>query len=143
MEKILFVISLLGLATLLGYMEHLRIEKVKRVRKEREIKRNIRLQEKRDNFLAYQRLIETYKRDCAECFEYDYKQYLDCYPNDYEGKKKYKHNFDLNKPCKLIGEQDNTTYQEAYENIGEKPIRNLRVALQDFTAGEVQNLFSF
>lgn len=143
MEKILFIISLLGLATLLGCAEHSRIERVKKARKEREIKRNIRLQEKRDNFLAYQRLIETYKRGCAKCYETDYIQYLECHPNDYEGKKKYKHNFDLNKPCKLTGEHDNTTYQEAYENIGEKPIRNLRVALQDFTAGEVQHLFSF
>ena len=144
MELLLLVISFIGvsfIASVVGIREYNRLKKVNKYRAEREIQRKIKLQEKRDQFNAFQRLIATYERDCAECFEYDYKQYLECHPGDYNGKQRHKHNFDLKAPCNMCGKKDDATYREAYERL-EKPIQNFRTQLSDFTAGEVINLFS-
>ena len=147
MKEMMMMLGLMLIAlamSFVGVIEHKREQKVLERRKIRDAQTKMKLQRKRDEFEAFQRLIETYKRDCAECFEYDYKQYLDCYPNDYNGKKKHTSRFDLKKPCRACGERDERTYQEAYQDIlKEKPIRNLRVELQDFTVEEVMHLYSF
>lgn len=144
MELLLLVVSFIGvsvIASIIGVREYNRIKKVNKYRAEREAQRKIRLQEKRDQFNAFQRLIETYERDCAECFEHDYTQYLECHPGDYNGKKKHMHNFDLKAPCNMCGRKDDPSYREAYERL-EKPIKNFRAQLSEFTAGEVINLFT-
>lgn len=140
---ILLVTSFLGLtliAGIFGVKENRRVKKINRRREESEAKRKIRLQEKRDQFNAFKRLIETYERDCAKCYEDDYDQYIVCHPGDYKGEQKHNHNFDLKAPCNLCKHKD-ISYQEAYERL-DKPIQNLRVQLSDFTAGEVMGLFS-
>lgn len=141
---ILLVTSFLGLtliAGIFGVKENRRVKKVNKRREENEVKRNIRLQQKRDQFNAFKRLVETYERDCSECYENDYDQYIECHPGDFKGEQRYNHNFDLKAPCNMCKRNSEPSYQEAYDRL-DKPIQNLRVQLSDFTAGEVMGLFS-
>ena len=49
----------------------------------RELRSQMKLQRKKDEFEAFQRLVETYDRDCEKCFEENYTTYLECHPGDY------------------------------------------------------------
>ena len=144
-EMMIGLIILIGVYTYIKISEKLetkRVEKQEKARKLREVRSQMKLQAKREEFEAFQRLIETYDRDCEKCFEEDYETYLECHPNDYNGKERKNHNFDLKRPCKMIGERDNTSYYESYMENKDNEIRNLRVTLQDFTVEEVMHLYS-
>lgn len=144
-EMIMSLIILIGAFAYIQVNKRLevkRAEQQEKARKMRELRSQIKLQRKRDEFEAFQRLVETYDRDCEKCFEEDYTTYLECHPGDYNGKERKKHDFDLKQPCKLIGERDNTSYYESYMENKDNEIRNLRVTLQDFTVEEVMHLYS-
>ena len=142
------IMSLLIVIGVFGYILANKIidvkvkEKQEKAKKLREVRSQMKLQAKREEFEAFQRLIETYDRDCEKCFEEDYETYLECHPNDYNGKERKNHNFDLKRPCKMIGERDNTSYYDSYIENKDNSIRNLRVTLQDFTVEEVMHLYS-
>lgn len=118
-------------------------EKAEKRKKERETRRMFKLQEKRDNFNEFKNVIENYEKTCKDCYEFNYTQYLECHPNDFDGLERRKSRTDLTKPCKLIGEHDRPDQVQTYMENLDKPISNLRVTLQDFTVDEVIHMFSF
>lgn len=129
-----------------------RIEKEKKTKAERETRSKMKLQKKVDEFNKYKSYIEDAGDTCAECYAYDYVQYIKCHQYDHDGLLRHKINFNLEYPCpkkqgktnlSSLAKQENTSYIEAHNEIGEKPIRNLRVQLSDFTVEEVEHLFSF
>lgn len=144
------VIQVVALATMFGmifiailsvYNESEDKKRAERNR-QRELARQVKLQEKIDAFGEFKHVIDTFDISCNSCYEFDTRQYLECHENDYNGIHRKSRPFDLKIPCKLIGEHDNRSYQEAYQESS-NVISNLRVTLQDFTVAEVMGLYSF
>ena len=141
-------LGIIVVASVLGVNEYKVNQRREKRRKEHELKMKIKLQNKRDQFEAFQRLIETYERDCKECYEYDREQFGKCYPDYDESRPKAveyyikgqfacpKRNGNLSS-LSARKDREVDTYFET-----EKPIRNLRVQLSDFTVGEIANLYS-
>ena len=143
-EMIMSLIIILGAFAYIQINKRLevkRAEQQEKARKMRELRSQMKLQVKRDEFEEFKKVIKSYPKE-VEHVEEDYTTYLECHPGDYNGKERKKHDFDLKQPCKLIGERDNTSYYESYMENKDNKIRNLRVTLQDFTVEEVMHLYS-
>ena len=137
-------LGMIAVAGVLGVREYKLNQYREKRRKEHELKVKIKLQNKRDQFEAFQRLIETYERDCMVCYEEDREQFDKCYPNHGDKQKAIEYYIRGQFTCpkkngnlsSLSARKDREvdTYFET-----EKPIRNLRAQLSDFTVGEVSS----
>lgn len=150
------IVVVVGLLfSFLGYVEHKRNYKIEKYRKERELKRKLMLQQKRDEFNAFRNYIEGVGEDCCDCFEKDYKQYIECHENDYQGLLRHRLRYDLENPCpRKVAKRNLSSFNEYYQDdpshqslkfveMDDKYVENIRTELSDLTVGEVLNLYSF
>ena len=141
-------LGMVVVASILGVREYKFNKAKEERRKQREMRNKVKLQAKRDQFEAFRRLIETYEKDCKECYEYDREQFGKCYPDYDESKPKaveyyIKGQFTCpkrNGNLSSLSARKNREVDTYFEV--EKPIRNLRAHLSDFTVGEVASLYS-
>lgn len=114
MKEMIFIIGMLGLAMILGLMENRRIEKVNKMRKQRELQRKIKLQNKIDEFEVFKSKIEAFDKcedGCLDCREFNYLKYEQC-----KQARKY------------------------FQKRG-GAINNIRITLQDYTIQDVLTLY--
>lgn len=118
-EMIMSLIIILGAFAYIQINKRLevkRAEQEEKARKMRELRSQMKLQVKRDEFEEFKKVIESYP-------------------------KKVKH-VEEDIFCKFIEERDNKSYYDSYMENKDNPIRNLRVTLQDFTVEEIMHLYS-
>ena len=118
-EMIMSLIIILGAFAYIQINKRLevkRAEQQEKARKMREVRSQIKLQAKRDEFEEFKRVIESYPKEVKHVEE-------DIF-------------------CKFVEERDNKSYYDSYMENQDNKIRNLRVTLQDFTVEEVMHLYS-
>lgn len=153
---VLIGVIFLGLSlSFLGYVDYKRNYKIEKYRKERELKRKLMLQQKRDEFNAFRNYIEGVGEDCYDCFEKDYKQYITCHENDYQGLLRHRLHYDMENPCpRKVAKRNLSSFNEYYQDdpshqrlkfveMDDKYVENIRTELSDLTVGEVLRLYSF
>ena len=97
-------------------LEVKRVEQQEKAKKIRELRSQMKLQAKRDEFEEFKKVIKSYPKEVEHVEE-------DVF-------------------CKFVEERDNTSYYKSYIENQDNKIRNLRITLQDFTVEEVMHLYS-